>query len=170
VSEAFIAGAEDTLGQDLQTAVVGPTPNSLPVHALSGATGADTIVTLPAGFVLDLNADPDGNTIPGPFPLPFVPTTGSYTFGDSGTMACFNFTNAIEFNLTVTELAGGIPVEISADFACEPADQNLINQSNVDCTSDADCLSPSTCDLFEGECTAVSEPEPAAGQVCFSIP
>ena len=171
VSETFIAGAEDTLGQDLTTAVVGRTPNSLPVQALSGATGAETIVTLPEGLELDLNEDPDGNTIPGPFPLPFVSATGSYTFEDSG-MACFNFTNAIAFNLTVTEFGGGIPTDLPVDFACEPANQELINQTNVDCPNgDSDCLAPSVCDNdpVAPACEGVIEPEATAGQVCFPI-
>ena len=138
VSEAFILGAEIALGADLNTANVGASPNSLPVTALSGATGADTVITLPTGLVLDLDLDPDGNTIAGPFPLPFVTTTGTYTLAASGSDNCFNFTNAVAFNLTVTELDGG-PTFIPANFACQPVEQVGINLTSIDCTVDADC-------------------------------
>ena len=170
ISEAFISGAETALGADLNTAVVGASPNSLPVTALSGATGADTVVTLPAGDELDLDLDTNGNTIAGPFPLPFVRTTGTYTFGASGTQACFNFTSAVAFNLTITELGGG-PTFIPANFACQPVDQEGINLTNVDCTDDADCAAfGTTCNVPQLSCTAVVTPQADAGQVCFDIP
>ena len=184
ISEAFIAGAENVLG-DLNTAAIGALPNSLPVTALSGATGVDTVVTLtpadpqppaqtcqslPAPGCLDLDLDPDGNGTPGPFPLPFVRTTGTYTFGASGTQACFNLTSPIEFNFTITESNGG-PIFFPADFACQPVDQEGINLTNIDCTDDADCADfGTTCNVPQLSCTAVVTPQPAAGQVCFDIP
>ncbi|MDH3622604.1 MAG: hypothetical protein OES69_09855 [Myxococcales bacterium] len=145
ISEAFIAGAEDALMADLNTANVNPGA-TLPVSALSGTTaGGPTTVTLPA-ITLDLDLDPDGNTVPGPFPLPFVPIVDTYTFGASGSTACFNLTTGINFVLTVTELNGG-PTFIPAAFNCQPANQVAINAD-----------------------PAVITPEPTAGQVCFTIP
>ena len=170
VSEAFIAGAEIALGADLNTAVVGASPNSLPVTALSGATGEDTIVTVPTGLELDLDLDPDGNTIAGPFPLPFVTTAGSYTLAASGDANCFNFNNAVGFNLTVTELDGG-PTFIPANFACQPVEQTGVNLTNIDCTSDADCEAfGTTCNVPQLSCTAIITPQADAGEVCFDSP
>jgi hypothetical protein len=170
VSEAFILGAEIALGADLNTANVGASPNSLPVTALSGATGADTVVTLPTGLVLDLDLDPDGNTIAGPFPLPFVTTTGTYTLAPSGSANCFNFTNAVGFNLTVTELDGG-PTFIPANFACQPVEQIGINLTGIDCSVDADCAAfGTTCNVPQLSCTAIVTPQADAGQVCFTSP
>jgi hypothetical protein len=170
ISEAFIEGAEIALGADLNSARIGANPNSLPVTALSGATGADTVITLPAGLELDLDLDPDGNTIAGPFPLPFTRTTGSYTLGASGETACFNFTDAVVFNLTVTELNNG-PTFIPANFACEPVEQEGINLTNIDCTTDADCEAfDTTCNTTQASCNAIFTPQADAGQVCFTIP
>ena len=165
VSEAFIAGAEDTVGP-LSTAVVLPGA-TLPVTALSGATGPDVIVTLPE-IELDLTSDPNNNGIKGPFPLPFVPNNGTYTFAASGTEACFNLSTGIKFVLNITD-----PPLFPVSFVCQPANQELINQSNVECPNgDADCIAPSTCDAMESPpvCTAVIEPEATSGQVCFTIP
>lgn len=185
ISEAFIEGAETALGQDLNTAAIGASPNSLPVTALSGATGVDTVVTLtpadpqppaqtcqslPAPGCLDLELDPDGNGTPGPFPLPFVRTTGTYTFGASGTQACFNFTSPLEFNLTITE-ANRAPFFFPADFTCQPVDQEGINLTNIDCTDDADCADyGTTCNVPQLSCLAIVTPQADAGQVCFDIP
>jgi hypothetical protein len=170
VSEAFIAGAEIALGADLNTAQVGANPNSLPVANLTDSTQAETVITLPTGLVLDLDLDPDGNTIAGPFPLPFVPTTGTYTLEPSGDPNCFNFTNAVGFNLTVTELDGG-PTFIPANFACQPVEQIGINLTNIDCTSDADCAAfGTTCNVPQLSCTAIITPQADAGQVCFNSP
>jgi len=140
VSEAFIAGAKDVVGE-LNTAEVLPGA-TLPVTALSGATGPDVIVTLPGGLELDLNADPDGNGIPGPFPLPFVPNSGTYTFAASGTEACFNLSKEIGFGLKITD-----PPGLDVIFACQPANQVDINLEDP-----------------------VITPEPTAGQVCLTIP
>jgi hypothetical protein len=170
VSEAFITGAEIALGADLNTAEIGASPNSLPVTALSGATGADAVVTLPVGLVLDLDFDPDGNTIAGPFPLPFVPTPGTYTLAASGNANCFNFTNAVAFNMTVTELDGA-PTFIPANFACQPVEQEGINLTNIDCAVDADCAAfGTTCNVPQLSCTAIVTPQADAGQVCFDSP
>jgi hypothetical protein len=141
VSEAFIAGAEEAVMLELFEAVVLP-GSRLPVTALSGATGTDTIVTLPDGFVLDLTLDPDSNGIKGPFPLPFVPTSGNYTFAASGTEACFNLSTNIQFELNITD-----PPLFPVTFACQPANQEDINAD-----------------------PAVITPEPTSGQVCFAIP
>jgi hypothetical protein len=140
VSEAFIAGAEEVVGP-LNTAEVldGAT---LPVTALSGATGPDVIVTLPGGLELDLNADPDGNGIPGPFPLPFVPNNGTFTFAASGTDACFNLSTGIRFGLKITD-----PLVLDVLFICQPANQLDINLEDP-----------------------VITPEATAGQVCLTIP
>ena len=169
VSEAFILGAEVALGADLNTANVGASPNSLPVTALSGATGADTVVTVPTGLVLDLDLDPDGNTIAGPFPLPFVPTTGSYTLAATGSDNCFNFTNAVAFNLTVTELDSA-PTFIPANFACQPVEQEGINLTNIDCAVNGDCPPGVMCNVPQLSCTAIVTPQADAGQVCFTSP
>jgi len=140
VSEAFIAGAEDTVGP-LSEAVVLPGA-TLPVTALSGATGNDTILTLPDNFVLDLTQDPNNNGVKGPFPLPFVPAGGTYTFAASGMDACFNLSTGIEFVLNITD-----PPLFPVTFVCQPANQEDINAD-----------------------PAVITPEPTAGQVCFTIP
>jgi hypothetical protein len=129
---------------DLNTADVNDGA-AIPVAALSGVTGPDTVLTLPV-ITLDLDFDADGNTVPGPFPLPFEPSTGTYSFEASGGMACFNLTDGINFTLTVTELNSG-PTFIPANFLCEPANQ-------IDVNADP----------------AVITPEPTAGQVCFDIP
>jgi hypothetical protein len=165
VSEAFIAGAEDVVGP-LNTAVVLPGA-TLPVTALTGATGPDVIVTLPE-IELDMTSDPNNNGIKGPFPLPFVPNSGTYTFAASGTEACFNLSTGITFGLKITS-----PFVLDVVFACQPANQELVNQNNVECPNgDADCLAPSTCDGDPDApaCTAVIEPEATAGQVCLTIP
>jgi hypothetical protein len=165
VSEAFIAGAEGVVG-DLTTAVVLPGA-TLPVTALSGATGPDVIVTLPE-IELDMNSDPNNNGIKGPFPLPFVPRNGTFTFAASGTDACFNLSTGISFTLDITD-----PPLFPVPFSCQPANQELINQNNVECPNgDEDCIAPSTCDAMESPpvCKAVIEPEATSGQVCFTIP
>ncbi|MDH3622608.1 MAG: hypothetical protein OEQ49_01950 [Myxococcales bacterium] len=146
VSEAFIAGAEAALMADLNTASVNAGA-VLPVAAIDGTTtGGPTNLTLPGGTILDLDLDTDGNTVPGPFPLPFVPGSGVYTYGASGSTACFNLTAGINFVITVTELDGG-PTFIPAAFNCEPADQIAVNAT-----------------------PAVIVPDPIAGQVCFTVP
>ncbi len=144
VSEAFIAGAEAALMADLNSADVNPGA-AIPVAALSGVTGPDTVLTLPV-ITLDLDFDADGNTVAGPFPLPFEPSTGTYSFEASGGTACFNLTDGINFTLTVTEINSG-PTFIPANFLCEPANQMDVNAD-----------------------PAVITPEPTAGQVCFDIP
>jgi hypothetical protein len=115
---------------------------TLPVTALSGATGNDTILTLPDNFVLDLTQDPNNNGVKGPFPLPFVPAGGTYTFAASGMDACFNLSTGIEFVLNITD-----PPLFPVTFVCQPANQEDINAD-----------------------PAVITPEPTAGQVCFTIP
>jgi hypothetical protein len=139
VSEAFIEGAEGVVGP-LNTAEVLPGA-TLPVTALSGATGPDVIVTLPE-IELDLNADPDGNGVAGPFPLPFVPNSGTFTFAASGTEACFNLSTGITFGLKITD-----PFVLDVVFACEPANQIDINLEDP-----------------------ILTPEATSGQVCLTIP
>jgi hypothetical protein len=163
VSEAFIAGANDFLNIELQEAVI-PPGAVLPLTALSGATGPDLELTLEE-VTVDLTADPDGNGQPGPFFLPFVPDTATYTYGDSGTEACFNLAPIINFVFEVTA-----PLGLPAEFVCEPCDQELINQDSVSCMDDSACLAPSTCDLADRECLSTVMPDAEAGQVCIMIP
>ena len=163
VSEAFIEGAEGVLGVDLLEARV-PAGATLPLTALEGATGPDLTLTLEE-VTVDLTQDPDNNGTKGPFFLPFVPAGDTYTYGDSGSEACFNLTAGIGFVFEVTS-----PFTLPASFVCEPSDQELINQDNVSCADDSACLAPSTCDTAVGECTAVIVPDVEAGQVCFTIP
>jgi len=163
VSEAFIQGAEGVLGVQLLEARV-PPGATLPVTPLSGVTGPDLTLTLEE-VTIDLTEDPDGNGTKGPFFLPFIMDGATYTYGNSGEEACFNLADGINFVFEVTS-----PFELPATFMCQPADQELINQDNVSCADDSDCLSPSTCDTAVGECTAVIEADAEAGQVCFMIP
>jgi hypothetical protein len=163
VSEAFIEGAEGVLGVDLLEARV-PAGATLPLTALEGATGPDLTLTLEE-VTIDLTEDPDNNGTKGPFFLPFVPAADTYTYGDSGSEACFNLAAVINFVFEVTS-----PFTLPASFACEPCDQELINQDNVSCADDSACLAPSTCDTAVGECTSVIAADVEAGQVCFTIP
>jgi hypothetical protein len=112
-----------------------------------------------------LTEDPDNNGVAGPFFLPFVIDGETYTYGDSGTEACFNFTDGIDFIFEVT-----MPFPLPANFMCQPADQELINQDSISCADDSACEAPSTCDTAVGECTSEIVPVPTAGQVCFTIP
>jgi len=141
LSEAFIAGAGEAVGATLITAVVveGAT---IPVTALSGATGPDVVVTLPGGHELDLTADPNNNGEPGPTPLPFEPASGTFTFEASGTDACFNLSAGIKFTLDITD-----PPLFAVPFQCVPANQEDINAEEP-----------------------VITPEATSGQVCFAIP
>lgn len=162
VSEAFIAGAEGVLNLELQEARVLPGA-TIPVTPLEGATGPDVTLTMEE-VTIDLTEDPDGNGVKGPFFLPFVPDGDTYMYGESGSEACFNLTDGIDFTFQVT-----LPTRIDARFLCQPCDQELINQDSVSCTDDDACLSPSICDT-DAECTSVIEPDAEGGQVCFTIP
>jgi len=163
VSEAFIQGAADALGFDLTEARV-LEGAVLPLTALEGATGPDLTLTLEP-VTVDLTEDPDGNGVPGPFALPFVMAGETYTYGASGSQACFNLTDGINFTFEVT-----MPFSLPAIFQCQPCDQEVINQDNVSCMDDSGCLAPSICDTAAGECESRIVPEPTAGQVCFTIP
>ena len=163
VSEAFVQGASDVLGVQLLEARI-PPGATLPLGPLQGATGPSLTLTLEE-VTVDLTQDPDGNGVPGPFFLPFIPDGDTYTYGDSGSEACFNLTDGISFVFEVTS-----PFTLPASFECEPCDQELINQDSVSCADDSACLAPSTCDTAVGECTAVIVPDVEGGQVCFPIP
>lgn len=163
VSEAFIQGAADALGFDLTEARVREGA-VLPLTALEGATGPDLTLTLEP-VTVDLTEDPDNNGVPGPFALPFVMAGETYNYGASGSQACFNLTDGIDFTFDVT-----MPFPLPALFQCQPCDQEVINQDNVSCTDNSGCLAPSTCDTAAGECTSQIVAEPTAGQVCFTIP
>ncbi len=142
VSEAFIQGAEAALMADLNKATVNM-GGVFPITALSGATGDDVELTADT-IPLDLDVDSDGNTVPGPFAIPVLPGSGSFTAGAAGE-ACFNYAAGMNFVITVNELDGG-PTFIPAAFNCQPANQVDINAS-----------------------PAVITPEAAAGQVCIPI-
>lgn len=141
LSEAFIVGAGAAVGATLTTAVV-VAGATIPVTALSGATGPDVVVTLPGGFVLDLTEDPNNNGEAGPIPLPFEPASGTFAFGASGTDACFNLSTGISFTLDITD-----PPLFPVPFSCQPANQEDINADEPFIT-----------------------PEATSGQVCFAIP
>ena len=163
VSEAFIQGATETLGQQLNAARVLP-GSAIPITALEGATGPDLTLTLEEVEV-DLTEDPDGNGAPGPFFLPFIAGSETYTYGSSGEQACFNLTQGVTFGFEITD-----PFVLPAVFMCEPTNQELINQDNVMCSDDDACLSPSTCDTIAGDCLSTIMSEPEAGEVCITIP
>lgn len=163
VSEAFIQGASDVLNLPLNAARVLPGA-VVPITALEGATGPDLELTLEEVEV-DLTEDPDGNGVPGPFFLPFIAGSETYTYGNSGEQACFNLTQGTSFGFEITD-----PVTLPAVFMCEPADQELINQDNVMCSDDDGCLSPSTCDTIAGECSSAIVSDAEAGEVCITIP
>jgi len=146
ISGAFIVGAEEALMADLNTADVNPSDDaSLPVAALSGATGAVITLGMEVVIGLDLDADTDGDTEPGPYAIGVTPGTGTYT-GTMGDEACFNYAATMTFQMVVTELDMG-PTFIPANFVCQPANQIAINAD-----------------------PAVLNPEPTAGQVCLTIP
>ena len=141
LSEAFIEGAGEAVGATLSTAVV-VAGATIPVTALSGATGPDVVVTLPGGFELDLTSDPNNNGVAGPIPLPFETASGTFTFAASGTDACFNLSAGIKFTLDITD-----PPLFAVPFQCVPANQEDINAEEPFITAEA-----------------------TAGQVCFAIP
>ena len=140
LSEAFIEGAGEAVGATLSAAVV-VAGATIPVTALSGATGPDVVVTLPGGFELDLTLDPNNNGVAGPIPLPFEPVSGTFTFAASGD-ACFNLSTGISFTLDITN-----PPLFPVPFSCQPANQEDINAEEPFITAEA-----------------------TAGQVCFAIP
>jgi hypothetical protein len=203
LSEEFIQAAEDTLGIDFVTFSItqqvidlfGPTQATY--TAVSGATGDDVTIDLaPIPFVIDLEEDTDGNMIPGPFAIPFPMVTGSFTAGVSGDEACFNFKGQATDPMVAseTQIAGiasdGMFVNLPVTFRCEPADPDGLNESDVVCTSDDNCIDAcdidscttdddctasdtATCDTgtcTEGTCAVVIIPDPTAGQICFPIP
>jgi len=140
VSGAFIAGAEDFLMLDLNTAEVAPGA-SIPVTATGGAAGDDVVLTMET-VTLDLDEDTDGDTEPGPYEIPILPGTGTYTAVESGGESCFNYANPMTFTVNITE-----PFFLPAGFTCQPANQDDINADEP-----------------------VITPEPATGEVCVPIP
>jgi len=112
---------------------------TIPVTALSGATGEDVVLTMEE-IVWDSDADPV------PIVVPILSGSGSFDAGASGTDACFNFANSMQFRMVITELDGS-PTLIPVNFECQPANQEDLNADPI-----------------------VSTPEADAGQVCFTIP
>ena len=161
VSEAFIAGAEEALGQDFTEAVVGPGA-VVPVGPVSGASGDNTVLTLDP-ITIDLDEDTDNNGTPGPFFIPVLPGTGTYTAGGGVTSACFNYLPTITFMVTVT---AGL-IELPVSFACEPADQAGLNDGMNACTMDDECLD--TCDTDAQTCNVALIPDATVGEVCIPV-
>jgi len=113
---------------------------TIPVTVLSGATGEDVVLTME-----EIVWDSDANPVP--IVVPILSGSGSFDAGASGTEACFNFANSMQFRMVVITEMGGSPTSIPVNFECQPANQEDLNADPI-----------------------VSTPEADAGQVCFTIP
>ncbi|MEM9729566.1 MAG: hypothetical protein AAF997_13335 [Myxococcota bacterium] len=139
ISEAFIAGAEEFLDADINSARVEGA--DLPVSPISGAEGETFSVPVVTGDI-DLDGEP-------PFAIDVIPTTGgqfeAVVNPGMENMSCFNYTNPMVLAVTVTEIDNE-PASLPVTFTCQPADQGGLNETPV-----------------------VITPDPAVGQVCFPV-